>query len=135
MIAAPVLVAAALLIFRGEEAGQRRDEGQPLPEGPEAPEDVEFEVSAWAKVPKEQIEAADKLKLPVAGEVRREKTAQLLAELGLDVQPFAEDEGGVDRYVSKRLGGDRRAADGFLSGIMDMTLLTSAINLLNTPGR
>ena len=58
------------------------------------------------------------------------KTARLLAEMGIVLRPVEEDEGNVDRYfLSKRLAVERRSAGGFLMGIMDKTLFTSAIYL------
>jgi len=58
----------------------------------------------------------------------RGKTARGLAELGVQIIPIAEDEGNVDRYVlSKRLAIERRTGGGFLKGIMEKTLFTSAI--------
>ncbi|MBN1934667.1 MAG: DUF1016 family protein [Anaerolineae bacterium] len=58
----------------------------------------------------------------------RRKLAQLLAEMGIDVQPIVQDEGNVDRYVvSERVVVERRTGSGFLQGIMDKTLFTSAI--------
>jgi len=58
------------------------------------------------------------------------KPAAMLAETGIRVVPIAEDEGNVDRYVlSKRLAVERRTGSGFLRGIMEKTLFTSAIYL------
>ena len=60
----------------------------------------------------------------------RSGAARGLAEAGLQVMPIAEDEGDVDRYVfSKRLAVDRRTGNGFVNGIMDKSLFTSAIYL------
>ena len=56
------------------------------------------------------------------------KVARLLAEQGVRIVPITEDEGNVDRYViSKRLVLERRTGGGFLKGIMEKTLFTSAI--------
>ena len=56
------------------------------------------------------------------------KLAKALAQMGIEVLPIEEDEGNVDRYVlSKRLAIERRTGSGFLRGIMDKTLFTSAI--------
>jgi len=58
------------------------------------------------------------------------KVAQMLAEMGIRIAPIEEDEGDVDRYVlSKRLAVERRTGSGFLKGIMEKTLFTSAIYL------
>jgi len=58
------------------------------------------------------------------------KIARMLAELGIRIVPITEDEGNVDRYVlSKRLAVERRTGGGFLKGIMEKTLFTSAIYL------
>lgn len=58
------------------------------------------------------------------------RPAKALTEMGIDVLPVAEDEGNVDRYIlSKRLAVERRTGGGFLRGIMDKTLFTSAIYL------
>ena len=58
------------------------------------------------------------------------KVAASLAEMGCEILPVEEDEGNVDRYiVSKRLVIERRNASGFLRGIMEKTLFTSAIYL------
>lgn len=60
----------------------------------------------------------------------KEKPALMLAEMGITILPVEEDEGNVDRYVlSRRLAVERRTGDGFLRGIMDKTLFTSAIYL------
>jgi ERCC4-type nuclease len=56
--------------------------------------------------------------------------AAMLAEMGISISAIEEDEGNVDRYVlSKRLAVERRTGSGFLRGIMDKTLFTSAIYL------
>ena len=58
----------------------------------------------------------------------RGRVARTLAEMGVRIAPIVEDEGNVDRYVlSKRLVVERRTGGGFLKGIMDKTLFTSAI--------
>ena len=58
------------------------------------------------------------------------KVARLLAALGIHVVPIEEDEGNVDRYVlSKRVALERRTGGGFLKGIIEKTLFTSAIYL------
>ena len=58
------------------------------------------------------------------------KVARLLAAMGIRIAPIEEDEGDVDRYVlSKRLAVERRTGGGFLKGIMEKTLFTSAIYL------
>ena len=60
----------------------------------------------------------------------RGKPARALAEMGIRILPVEEDEGNVDRYIlSKRLAIERRTGGGFLMGIMDKTLFTSAIYL------
>jgi ERCC4-type nuclease len=66
----------------------------------------------------------------IAATKPRGKIAQGLAEMGIRVVPIVEDEGNVDRYVlSKRLAVERRTGGGFLKGIMEKTLFTSAIYL------
>lgn len=56
------------------------------------------------------------------------KVAKGLADKGIQIIPITEDEGNVDRYVlSKRLVIERRTGGGFLKGIMEKTLFTSAI--------
>jgi ERCC4-type nuclease len=56
--------------------------------------------------------------------------ARSLHALGVDVRPIEEDEGPVDRYVlGPRVAADRRTPNGFLNGILDKTLFTSAIYL------
>jgi len=58
------------------------------------------------------------------------RPAKLLAEMGIQIVPVEEDEGNVDRYIlSKRLAVERRTGGGFLKGIMEKTLFTSAIYL------
>jgi ERCC4-type nuclease len=58
------------------------------------------------------------------------KVAKRLTEMGIRIVPVEEDEGNVDRYVlSKRLAIERRTGGGFLKGIMEKTLFTSAIYL------
>ena len=58
------------------------------------------------------------------------KPATLLAAMGAEILPVEEDEGNVDRYIlGKRLAVERRTGSGFLRGIMDKTLFTSAIYL------
>ena len=58
------------------------------------------------------------------------KPATLLAAMGITVVPIKEDEGDVDRYIlSKRVAVERRTGGGFLKGIMEKTLFTSAIYL------
>ena len=66
----------------------------------------------------------------VAATKPRGKVALGLAELGIEIVPITEDEGNVDRYVlSKRVAVERRTGGGFLKGIMEKTLFTSAIYL------
>ncbi len=58
------------------------------------------------------------------------KPARLLAAMGISLIPIEEDEGDVDRYfLSKRLAIERRTGGGFIKGIMEKTLFTSAIYL------
>jgi len=58
------------------------------------------------------------------------KPARMLAEMGIGIVPVEEDEGNVDRYIlSHRLALERRTGGGFLKGIMEKTLFTSAIYL------
>ena len=58
------------------------------------------------------------------------RPAKLLAGMGINIVPVKEDEGDVDRYViSKRVAIERRTGGGFLKGIMEKTLFTSAIYL------
>ena len=58
------------------------------------------------------------------------KPAAMMAGLGITVLPLEEDEGDVDRYIlSKRVAVERRTGGGFINGIMDKTLFTSAIYL------
>lgn len=66
--------------------------------------------------------------LSIATTRPRGRVAKKLRELGMRVVPIEEDEGNVDRYVlSKRLVIERRTGGGFIKGIMDKTLFTSAI--------
>jgi ERCC4-type nuclease len=68
--------------------------------------------------------------LIVAATKPRGKPARMLAEAGIAIVPIEEDEGNVDRYLlSKRLAIERRTGSGFLRGIQDRTLFTSAIYL------
>lgn len=56
------------------------------------------------------------------------KVAKGLRALGIQIGTIEEDEGNVDRYVlSKRLVVERRTGGGFIKGIMEKTLFTSAI--------
>ena len=56
------------------------------------------------------------------------RPAAMLSEKGINITSVEEDEGNVDRYmISKRLVVERRIGSGFLGGIMDKTLFTSAI--------
>jgi len=58
------------------------------------------------------------------------KPAAMLAEMGITVVPIEEYEGNIDRYIlSERLAIERRTGSGFLRGIMEKTLFTSAIYL------
>ena len=58
------------------------------------------------------------------------KPAKLMAAMGISISPLEEDEGNVDRYIiSKRVAIERRTGGGFLKGIMEKTLFTSAIYL------
>ena len=58
------------------------------------------------------------------------KPAALLAEMGARIKPVEADEGNVDRYfLGKRVAAERRTGGGFLMGIQDKTLFTSAIYL------
>ena len=58
------------------------------------------------------------------------KAAKMLAGMGIAVTPVLQDEGDVDRYIlSKRVAVERRTGGGFLKGIQDKTLFTSAIYL------
>ena len=60
----------------------------------------------------------------------RRRPAALLADMGISVVPIDVEEGNVDRYIlSKRLVIERRTGGGFLQGIMDKTLFTSAVYL------
>ena len=68
--------------------------------------------------------------LTISATKPRGKPATMLAELGVTIVPIKEDEGNVDRYVlSKRVAVERRTGAGFLRGIMEKTLFTSAIYL------
>ena len=74
--------------------------------------------------------AVDLSAVTVAATKPRGKVAQGLAEFGIQIVPITEDEGNVDRYVlSKRVAVERRTGGGFLKGIMEKTLFTSAIYL------
>jgi len=56
--------------------------------------------------------------------------AAMLADMGIAVVGVEGDEGDVDRYLlSKRVAVERRTGSGFLRGIQDKTLFTSAIYL------
>jgi ERCC4-type nuclease len=58
------------------------------------------------------------------------RVARVLAERGIGIEAIVEDEGTVERYViSRRLVIERRTGGGFLKGIMEKTLFTSAIYL------
>ena len=58
------------------------------------------------------------------------KPAAMLADMGIKIVPIEKDEGNVDHYIlSKRLAIERRTGSGFLRGIMEKTLFTSAIYL------
>lgn len=60
----------------------------------------------------------------------RGRPARLLAGMGVMIVPVEEDEGTVDRYfLSRRVAVERRTGGGFLKGIVDKTLFTSAIYL------
>ena len=73
---------------------------------------------------------ADLSVLTIAATKPRGKPAAMLAAMGVAIVPVEEDEGNVDRYLlSKRLAIERRTGSGFLRGIMDKTLFTSAIYL------
>lgn len=66
--------------------------------------------------------------LRIATTKPRGKVAKKLRDLGISVVPIEEDEGNIDRYVlSKRLVIERRTGGGFIKGIMEKTLFTSAI--------
>jgi DNA excision repair protein ERCC-4 len=66
--------------------------------------------------------------LSIATTKPRGTIAKKLRELGIQVAPIEEDEGNIDRYVlSKRLVVERRTGGGFIKGIMEKTLFTSAI--------
>jgi ERCC4-type nuclease len=56
--------------------------------------------------------------------------ARSLLAQGVEVLPIDDDEGPVDRYVlGPHVAADRRTRNGFLNGILDKTLFTSAIFL------
>ena len=56
------------------------------------------------------------------------KVAGALACMGIQVVPIVEDEGNVERYILReRLAVERRTGGGFIKGIMEKTLFTSAI--------
>jgi ERCC4-type nuclease len=60
----------------------------------------------------------------------RAKPALMLAEKGVEIIPIEADEGPVERYIlSRRLAVERRTGSGFLRGIVDKSLFTSAIYL------
>ena len=72
----------------------------------------------------------DLSQLTISATKPNRKPAALLSQMGISVVPIEADEGNVDRYVlSKRLAIERRTGGGFLRGIMDKTLFTSAIYL------
>ena len=72
----------------------------------------------------------DLSQLVVSATKPKGRPARMLAEAGMLILPVEEDEGNVDRYIlSKRLVIERRTGSGFLQGIMDKTLFTSAIYL------
>ncbi len=76
--------------------------------------------------------AVDLTALRITATKPRGKIASLLAKMGISVLPVPadQDEGNVDRYIlSKRLAVERRTGSGFLRGIMEKTLFTSAIYL------
>ena len=74
--------------------------------------------------------AIDLSQLTISATQPKGKVAKALAALGIHVVPIEEDEGNVDRYVlSKRVALERRTGGGFLKGIMEKTLFTSAIYL------
>jgi len=55
--------------------------------------------------------------------------AAMLSEMGINIVPVEEDDN-VDRYIiSKRIAIERWTGSGFLQGIVDRTLFTSAIYL------
>ena len=73
---------------------------------------------------------ADLSVLTISATKPKGKPAAMLAEMGIAVVPVAEDEGNVDRYIlGERVAVERRTGSGFLRGIMDKTLFTSAIYL------
>ncbi len=58
------------------------------------------------------------------------KLANMIAEMGVSVRSIEEQEDNVDRYIlSERVAIERRTASGFLRGIQEKTLFTSAIYL------
>jgi len=68
--------------------------------------------------------------LSVSATKPRGRVAGILGQMGVSVVPIVEDEGNVDRYIlSRRLAVERRTGSGFLRGIMEKTLFTSAIYL------
>jgi len=74
--------------------------------------------------------AVDLSSLRISVTKPRGKVARRLVEMGIRVStlPEDQDEGDVDRFIiSKRLVIERRTGSGFLMGIMDKTLFTSAI--------
>ena len=74
--------------------------------------------------------AADLSSVTISCTKPTRKPATLLAEMGINLIPIEEDEGNVDRYfLSKRLAVERRTGGGFIKGIMEKTLFTSAVYL------
>ena len=74
--------------------------------------------------------AVDLSSVTISATKPRGKVAKMLAAMGIRIVPIVEDEGNVDRYVlSKRLAIERRTGGGFIKGIMEKTLFTSAIYL------
>ncbi len=66
--------------------------------------------------------------LKIAATKPRGQVSKKLRALGMRVVRIEEDEGNIDRYVlSKRLVIERRTGGGFIKGIMEKTLFTSAI--------
>ena len=60
----------------------------------------------------------------------QDKLALELAAMGIEVVPWTQDEGNVDRYIlSEQAAIERRTGSTFLRGIQDKTLFTSAIHL------
>jgi len=77
-----------------------------------------------------QTKTADLSTVFVSATKPARKPAKLLAGMGINIVPVTEDEGNVDRYIiSKRIAIERRTGGGFLKGIMEKTLFTSAIYL------